>query len=162
VAAPVGRLHQSVARWNYRSIALPDLCRAAADIGLAAIDLLEESDWATVRPFGLVCSMGYAGGGSIADGLNVKAYHDAIDANFTRLIPRAEAERVQRSRWQSSRDDRSEAIGNCGRLNRVKKVAEDHGVTICVELLNSKIDQGTTRRSHGVRGGEIIRPSVTA
>jgi len=92
-----GRLRQSVTRWTYRSIALPDLCRAAADIGLGAIDLLEEPDWAAVRPFGLVCSMGYAGGGSIADGLNVKANHDAIVSNFTRLIPRAEAGDVIRT-----------------------------------------------------------------
>ena len=73
-----GRLKQSVTRWTYRSIPLPDLCRAAAGMGLTAIDLLEEPDWAVVRQFGLVCSMGYAGGGSIADGLNVKANHDAI------------------------------------------------------------------------------------
>jgi hydroxypyruvate isomerase len=89
-----GRVKQSVTRWTYRSMALPDLCRAAADIGLTAIDLLEEPDWAVVRQFGLVCSMGYAGGGSIPDGLNVKANHNAIVVNFERLIPRAEAQRV--------------------------------------------------------------------
>ena len=34
-----------------------------------------------------------------------------------------------------------EAIANCVEgLNRVKKTAEDHGVTICLELLNSKVD----------------------
>src|SRR5437870_10772830 len=79
-----GRIRQSVTRWTYRSLALPDLCRAAADIGLTAIDLLEEPDWAVVRQFGLLCSMGYAGGGSIPDGLNVKANHNTIVANFER------------------------------------------------------------------------------
>ena len=79
---------------------LPDLCRAAADIGLTAIDLLDEPDWAVVRQFGLVCSMGYAGGGSIPDGLNVKANHNAIVTNFERLIPRAEAEHgISRSKF---------------------------------------------------------------
>src|SRR6478752_526998 len=73
-----GRIKQSVTRWTYRSMALPDLCRASADIGLTAIDLLDEPDWQVVRQFGLVCSMGYAGGGSIPDGLNVKANHNAI------------------------------------------------------------------------------------
>ena len=156
-----GRLRQSVTRWTYRSIALPDLCRAAADIGLGAIDLLEEPDWAAVRPFGLVCSMGYAGGGSIADGLNVKANHDAIVSNFTRLIPRAEAERVPNvitffGNRRGMTDQ--EAIGNCvDGLNRVKKVAEDHGVTICVELLNSKIDHKDYQGDHTALGAEIIR-----
>jgi hydroxypyruvate isomerase len=156
-----GRLRQSVTRWTYRSIALPDLCRAAADIGLGAIDLLEESDWAAVRPFGLVCSMGYAGGGSIADGLNVKANHEAIVANFTRLIPRAEAERVPNvitffGNRRGMTDQ--EAIGNCvDGLNRVKKIAEDHGVTICVELLNSKIDHKDYQGDRTAFGAEIIR-----
>src|SRR5213593_1078827 len=80
-----GRLKQSVSRWPYQKIPLPEFCRAVADMGLTAIDLLEESDWAVLRQYGLVCSMAYAGGGSIKDGLNVKANHDAIVRNFERL-----------------------------------------------------------------------------
>ena len=55
-----------------------EFCRAVADMGLTAIDLLEEPEWAVAREHGLTCSMGYAGGGSIRDGLNVTANHDAI------------------------------------------------------------------------------------
>ena len=156
-----GRLKQSVTRWTYRAIALPDLCRAVADIGLPAIDLLEEPDWATVRQFGLVCSMGYAGGGSIPDGLNVKANHNAIVANFERLIPRAEAERVPNvitffGNKRGMSDE--EAIGNCVEgLNRVKRVAEDHGVTICVELLNSKVNHKDYQGDRTAFGAAIVK-----
>jgi hydroxypyruvate isomerase len=157
----VGRLKQSVTRWTYRSIALPVLCRAVADMGLTAVDLLEEPDWAVVRQFGLVCSMGYAGGGSIPDGLNVKGNHDAIVANFARLIPKAEAEHVPNvitffgnRRGMSDR----EAIDNCvAGLNRVKGIAEDHGVTVCVELLNSKIDHKDYQGDHTAFGVEVIK-----
>src|SRR5436190_11936897 len=89
-----GRLKQSVSRWPYRQIALADFCRACADMGLTAIDLLEEPEWAVVRQYGLICSMGYAGGGSIPDALNVKANHDAIVKHFEETIPRAAAQRV--------------------------------------------------------------------
>ncbi len=41
-----GRLKQSVSRWCYNAIPMPDFCRAVADMGLTAIDLLEEPDWA--------------------------------------------------------------------------------------------------------------------
>jgi hydroxypyruvate isomerase len=152
-----GRLKQSVSRWPYRSIPLPDFCRAVAEIGLTAIDLLEEPDWPVVRQFGLVCSMGYAGGGSIPDGLNVRANHDAIETNFRKLIPRAAAERVSNvitffGNRRGMRDEEAIATSIDG-LNRVKRIAEDHGVTICVELLNSKVDhkdyQGD-RTSYGV------------
>jgi len=156
-----GRVKQSVTRWTYRSMALPDLCRAAADIGLTAIDLLEEPDWSTVRQFGLVCSMGYAGGGSIPDGLNVKANHNTIVANFERLIPRAEAQRVPNvitffGNRRGMGDD--EAIANCVEgLNRVKRVAEDHGVTICIELLNSKVNHKDYQGDHTVFGAAVIK-----
>jgi hydroxypyruvate isomerase len=156
-----GRVRQSVTRWTYRSMALPDLCRAAADIGLTAIDLLEEPDWPVVRQFGLVCSMGYAGGGSIPDGLNVKANHNAIVANFERLIPRAEAQHVPNvitffGNRRGMSDE--EAIANCVEgLNRVKRVAEDHGVTICVELLNSKVNHKDYQGDHTTFGAAVIK-----
>src|SRR5207247_10101359 len=54
----VGRLKQSVSRWPYREIPLPAFARAAAGMGLEAIDLLGPEDWAPVRGAGLGCSMG--------------------------------------------------------------------------------------------------------
>ena len=74
----IGRLKQSVSQWCYGKLPLEELCKAAADMGLHAIDLLEEKDWETPAKFGLICSMAYGGGGSIPDGLNNKANHDAI------------------------------------------------------------------------------------
>src|SRR5256886_16115058 len=56
-----GRLKQSACRWPYRAIPLPDLCRAAAKLGLSGIDLLGADEWQQVRDGGLVCSMGYPG-----------------------------------------------------------------------------------------------------
>ena len=53
---------------------------------------------------------------------------------------------------------RREAIANCVEgLNRVKKIAEDHSVTICVELLNSKVDHKDYQGDHtafGLAGGQ--------
>jgi hydroxypyruvate isomerase len=129
--------------------------------GLTAIDLLEEPEWSVVRQFGLLCSMGYAGGGSIPDGLNVKANHNAIVSNFERLIPRAEAERVPNviSFFGNRRGmSDEEATANCVEgLNRVKGIAEDHGVTICVELLNSKVNHKDYQGDRTAFGAAIIR-----
>ena len=79
-----GRLKQSVSRWCYKKIPDREFYRAVADLGLPAVDLLEEDQWAVVKEFGLVCSMGYGGGGTIPDGLNVKANHDKIVASLER------------------------------------------------------------------------------
>src|SRR5437870_13484479 len=73
----MGRLKQSVSRWPYRQIPLPEFARAAVGMGLAAIDLLGPDDWDPVREAGLVCSMGYPTGRRdfIATGFNDRANH---------------------------------------------------------------------------------------
>src|SRR5262245_60686634 len=88
-AVTKGRLKQSVSRWPYGRIPLPDFCKACADMGLTAIDLLDEPDWAVVRDHGLICSMGYAAGHSLTNGLNDKANHDTIVKGFETNIPKA-------------------------------------------------------------------------
>jgi hydroxypyruvate isomerase len=156
-----GRLRQSVSRWPYAKIPLPDFCRAVADMGLTAVDLLEEGEWQIARQHGLICSMGYAGGGSIPDGLNVKANHDAIVRNFEQTIPRAAAMQVPNviTFFGNKRGTSDEnAIANCvAGLNRVKTIAEDHGVTICVELLNSKVNHPDYQGDRTAFGVAIVK-----
>jgi hydroxypyruvate isomerase len=156
-----GRLKQSVSRWCYQRIPMPEFCKAVADMGLTAIDLLEEPEWAVARDHGLICSMGYAGGGSIRDGLNVTANHDAIVKNFERLIPRAAALKVPNViTFFGNRRGMSDevATANCiGGLNRVKKIAEDNGVTICVELLNSKVNHPDYQGDRTAFGVAIVK-----
>jgi hydroxypyruvate isomerase len=160
-AVTKGRLKQSVCRWCYAKIALPDLAKAVAGMGLTAIDLLGEADWAVIRDYGLICSMGSAGGGSIANGLNVKANHDAIVKNFEQNLPKAAAAKVPNvitffGNRRGMGD--SEAIANCVEgLNRVKKIAEDTGVTICVELLNSKVDHKDYHGDKSAFGIEVVK-----
>jgi hydroxypyruvate isomerase len=65
-----GRLKQSVSRWCYNKIPMPEFCDAVKAMGLTAMDLLNETEWPIAADHGLVTSMAYAGGGSIPDGLN--------------------------------------------------------------------------------------------
>ena len=113
-------------------------------MGLTAIDLLTESEWPVARAHGLTCSMGSGFGGTIVEGLNLKANHAKIIASLERGIPLAAASKVPNliaffGNRRGMSDD--EAAANCVEaLNRIKGTAEDHGVTICLELLNSKVD----------------------
>jgi hypothetical protein len=84
---PIGRLKQSVCRWPHAKLPLPEFCLAVADIGLTAMDLLTEAEWPVAHDHGLPCSMGSGFGGTIADGLNVKANHDTIVESLERGIP---------------------------------------------------------------------------
>ncbi len=160
-AVTSGRLKQSVCRWCYAKIPLPDFCKAVAEMGLTAIDLLNEKEWPIAREYGLTCSMGSGAGGGIVDGLNVKANHDKIVASLERAIPLAAAAKVPNlitffGNRRGMSDD--EAIANCvDALTRIKNVAEDNGVTICVELLNSKVDHKDYQGDRSPFGIAVVR-----
>ena len=136
---------QSVCRWPFAKIPIRDFFRAVADMGLTAVDLLTPEEWPVAREFGLTCSMGSGLGGTIVDGLNDPANHDAIVKGLTEGIPRAADAGVPNlitffgnRRGSSGRRRRSPTP--IAALRRVAPVAEKHGVTVCVELLNSKVD----------------------
>src|SRR5947208_886196 len=91
-SAPVqrkGRIRQSVARWCYKDIPLDKLCAYGAEIGLKAVDLLNPDEYEVPARYGLVCSMGYASGGDIANALNRVENHAKIEEGFRKYIPLA-------------------------------------------------------------------------
>ena len=104
--------------------------------------------------------MGYGGGGSIRDGLNNPANHDRIVNNLIAAMPKAAALGVPNLiTFFGNRQGRSdrEAIDNCVTgLNRLKAAAEQHGVTICVELLNSKVDHADYHGDRTAFGVEVV------
>jgi len=79
-----GQIRQSASRWCYKSIPLEKLCAYGAEIGLKGLDLLNVDEWEVPRRYGLICSMGYAGGGEIASALNRVENHEKIEAAFAR------------------------------------------------------------------------------
>ncbi len=155
-----GRLKQSVARWCYSKIGLEDLARAAAGMGLKGIDLINSEEWPVVRKYGLVPAM-TPGGGTIADGLNRKENPAKIERELRENIAKAAAAAVPNvitfSGNRRGLDDQT-GLENCViGLNRVKKMAEDNGVTICLELLNSKVDHKDYQCDHTAWGAEVIK-----
>jgi hydroxypyruvate isomerase len=155
-----GRIKQAVARWCYKDISLEKLSDAAADMGILGVDLLDPPDWPTVKKHGLICTM-TSGGGTIPDGLNRKENHDKLEREFSVNIPRAAAAGLPNViTFSGNRRGLSdqEGLENCilG-LNRVKGIAERHGVTICLELLNSKIDHKDYQCDHTAWGVEVVK-----
>ena len=80
---------QSVCRWPYARIPIREFFKAVADMGLTAVDLLTPDEWPIAKEFGLTCSMGSGLGGTIVDGVNDPANHEAIVKGLSEGIPRA-------------------------------------------------------------------------
>jgi hydroxypyruvate isomerase len=157
-----GRLKQSACRWCYREIPLPALAKAAAEMGLTALDLVDEGDWPILAEHGLVCSMGWkTSPGGIPDGLNDPRNHDSIVKGLIDAMPRAQKAGVPNLiAFFGNRKGMSDAdaIKNCvAGLQRVKKAAEDGGINVCVELLNSKVDHKDYQGDRTAFGVEVVR-----
>jgi len=155
-----GRLKQSLARWCYRSIPLDDLCKAAARIGLKGIDLVNHEEWPTVQKYGLVPAM-TPGAGTIPKAWNRRENHDALELEMREnilLASKANVPNVITFSGNRAGLADEEAKDNCvAGLNRVKKMAEDKGVMICLELLNSKVDHKDYQCDHTAWGVDVIR-----
>jgi hydroxypyruvate isomerase len=155
-----GRIRQSVSRWCYQKIPLDQLSAAAAQMGLRGIDLLEPEEYDVPRRYGLICTMAYAGGGEIKNALNRTENHAAIEQAFRMNIPKAAAAQVPNvitfSGNRAGMTDEEGARNTITGLNRVKKIAEDHGLTICLELLNSKHDHPDYMCDHTNWGVRVV------
>ena len=155
-----GRLKHSVSRWCYGKIPLDDLCVAARDIGFRSVELLDEKDWSVPARYGLVCAMAN-GFGTIPIGFNRPDHHDKLVADAERMIPRAAAAGVPNivcfSGNRAGLSD-GEGIANCiAGFRRIAPLAERHGVTLCLELLNSKVDHADYQADHTAWGVEVVK-----
>ena len=160
VPPAAGKLKQSVCRWCYQKIPIETLCQAAADMGISGIDLVEPADWPTIRKFGLTPTV-TQGKGRIPDGWNRKESHDRLEAEITDRIKTSAAAKVPNViTFSGNRAGMSDDQGkeNCViGLGRVKKVAEDQGVTILLELLNSKVDHKDYQCDHAQWGVDVVK-----
>ena len=121
------------------------MCLAVKEIGFGAIDLIAPKDWPILQKHGLYSSMCYHGGAvSLTKGFNNKAYHDQLVKDYTEVIPlMVKAGYKDVICFSGSRDGMDDETGlkNCAEgLKRILPLAEKNGITIHMELLNSKID----------------------
>lgn len=158
--AGAGRLKQSVCQWCYSSIPLDDLCAAAKRIGLLSVELLSEKDWPVVKKHGLTCAMAN-GPSTIPIGFNRPSEHDRLVAESQRLLPLVAAAGLPNmivfSGNRAGMGD-GEGLANCvAGLKRITPLAEQLGVTVCMELLNSKVDHKDYMCDRTPWGAELVR-----
>ena len=140
-----GNINHSVCQWTYSFISVEELCKAVKDIGFNAIDLMGPKDWPTLQKYGIYSSMCYiAGEVSLTKGWNDKANHSNLIKEYTDIIPlMVSAGYKDVICFSGSRNGMDDWTGldNCTEgLKQVMSLAEKNGITIHMELLNSKVD----------------------
>ncbi len=152
-----GNIKHSVCQWCYNNVPFEELCAFAKEIGIEAMDLIKPADWPVLQKHGLICSMTPCN--SIAKGLNRVENHDECLANIRKAIDAtAEAGFPNVICFSGNRDGMSddEGLRNCAAaLKRIAPYAEEKGVTICMELLNSKINHKGYMCDHTAWGAAL-------
>jgi hydroxypyruvate isomerase len=157
-------LRQSVCRWPFGGIDLDEFCRMVKFLGFGAVDLVDRRDWATVKGHGLLVSTANTSSRRrfIQDGLNDPANHDAILTELATTVRAAGAEGIPNviamfgNRVEGIDDER--AMANCALgLAQVAPLAEQAGVTIVLEMLNSRVDHREFQGDHTDFGVEVCR-----
>lgn len=140
-----GNINHSVCQWCYGFIPLEELCQAVKEIGFSAIDLLAPKDWPMIQKYGIFSSMCYHGGAvSLTNGFNNKTYHEQLIKDYTEVIPlMVKAGYKNVICFSGSRNGMDDETGlkNCVEgLQKILPLAEKNGITVQMELLNSKVN----------------------
>jgi hydroxypyruvate isomerase len=174
-AAPVprpGRLKQGVCRGVFRGVKLTDeeTCQAVAKAGALGIDLQAPEMFPLLKKYGLTCAMvtfptgktpAGATVGTIAKSFNRLEHHDTLVEIYTKRINEvADAGLTNLICFSGNREGMSDQQGleNCAiGLKRLLPLAEQRGVTLCMELLNSKVNHPDYQCDHAAWGVALCK-----
>jgi hydroxypyruvate isomerase len=159
---PVPTLKQSVCRWCFGGMSVDALCAAAAEIGFASVELLGPDEWSIPAKHGMVCAVAAnVKSNPIPRGFNRVEHHDAIIAELQERLPLVKAAGIPNqivfSGNRAGMDD-AQGLENCAAgLARIMPLAEELGVTIVMELLNSRVDHKDYMCDRTAWGARLVK-----
>jgi hydroxypyruvate isomerase len=168
--AATGPIRQSVCKWCFKDIALDPFAAAAKEMGLQSVELLAPEDFGTLKKYGLHCAMVSNPTGKTAQGVTVGAigkafnrveHHDTLVELYTKRIGEvADAGFNNLICFSGNREkmDDQQGLENCAiGLKRLVALAEKRGVTLVMELLNSKLNHKDYMCDHTAWGVELCK-----
>lgn len=157
----MGQIQQSVSWWCFADVLPPEqLARTVAEIGYQAVELIGQEHWPVARDNGLAIAA-IGGQRSITEGLNRRQHHDHLEREILTNLKLAEqwgiANLIVFSGNRGDLDDDAGIEHTVEGLRRVCAAAEDAGVTLLLELLNSKVDHPDYQCDSTAWGAQVCR-----
>ncbi|GGH27361.1 hydroxypyruvate isomerase [Dyadobacter endophyticus] len=154
-----GKINHSVCKWCYGKIPLDTFAQECKKIGITSIELLGPEDWPTLKKYGLTCALPNGAGMGIEKGFNDLALHDELVKSYEDIFPKLkEAGYKTVICFSGNRRGMSDYDGmrNCAvGLRRLMPSAEKHGITMIMELLNSKVNHRDYMCDHTAWGAGL-------
>lgn len=154
-------INHSVCYWCYNTIPFETFLQHLNELGIKAIDLVGPEDWPIMKKYNIHASMCWGAGLGITEGWNDPQYHDELIKSYTEVIPQvAEAGYTNLICFSGNRRGMDDATGlkNCvAGLEKILPLAEEHGVVLQMELLNSKVNHADYMCDHTDWGVELCK-----
>ncbi|MHA4740232.1 hydroxypyruvate isomerase family protein [Dyadobacter sp. MSC1_007] len=154
-----GKINHSVCKWCYNSIPLETFAQECKKIGITSIELLGPNDWPILKKYGLTCALPNGAGLGIEKGFNDLALHDELVKSYEELFPKLkEAGYSTVICFSGNRRGMSDIDGmrNCAiGLRRLMPSAQKYGITMIMELLNSKVNHKDYMCDHTAWGAGL-------
>ena len=154
-----GRIKQSLVHWCY-SPHWPDvdqLCQVAVGLGCQSIELIGPEHWPTLKKHGLACAISSSHG--FPTGFNNPDEWEACSARLRERIDQCAefgVERVITFTGMANGRSKEEGADNCVEgLRPIVQYAAEKGVTICLEMLNTRDDTHPMKGHPGYQGDDV-------
>jgi hydroxypyruvate isomerase len=137
-----GRINQSVIHWCFKPMTPEELAGHAARMGMKSVELVAPEYWPLLKKLGLTCAIapshGFAKGFAHTEEHEecLKILREKIDAAAEFGVPNIIT-------FSGFRRGMSNEIGMKNMVDGLKKIvgyAEQKKVTLCLEMLNSRVD----------------------
>jgi len=176
---PKGNINHSIAKWCFADHwSLEQFCQVATQLGCKSVELAPPEDWPTLKEHGLTCALAFSH--MFVQGMNNPKYqpmcldkiHKAIDDSADAGVPTVltftgYAEDSGRPADGAIPDfntlpkkrptiDPDEGIKNCvDGYKRIVGYAEQKGVNLSLEMLNTRADDHPMKGHPGYQGDHI-------
>ncbi|MBI5915122.1 MAG: TIM barrel protein [Bacteroidetes bacterium] len=156
----VNRLHHSVCRWCYSDMKLEELCEQVKPMGITSIELTTPAEWPVLQKYGLTCAVGTVPDLSLSEGYNQPGLHEALNKKYMDLAKKATDIGIPNiiifSGNRKGLDDEL-GIDFCAKgVEPLAKFAEKLGITVVMELLNSKVNHPDYQCDHTLWGVGLV------
>jgi len=157
-----GRINQSVVSWCFKDHwSVQETCEQARRLGCKSVELIEPEHWPELKKHDLTCAIATipVEGPPFIKGFNNPAYHEML-SNVTKQAIDDSADfgcpNVIAFTGYKENFSPEEGVKNCVEgFKKVAGYAEKKGVTICLEMLNSRDDTDPNKGHPGYQGDHV-------
>ena len=169
-----GNIKHSVVFWCFNVAGekwdIDKTCEIAKSLGCQSVEICGPAEWPTIKKHGLTCAIASNGmpGAPFMKGLNNPAYQNQVIEVTSKMIDDCAAAGVPNViaftgyKWKDAEDPTSgeislsEGADNCvAGLKKLAVHAEQKGVTVCIEHLNTRDGSHPMKGHPGYQGDDI-------